>query len=66
MVAGCNTPLQGGCHDGRVPNQPKTPTRSFRIPDDIYLPALEKARAEGVTLTDVVKEALLEYVGDED
>jgi hypothetical protein len=49
-----------------VPNKPKTPTRTFRIVDEIYDPALEKARAEGVTLTDVVRDALLDYVGDED
>lgn len=63
---GCNTPRQGWCHDGTVPNQPKTPVRSFRIPDDIYLPAQEKARAEGESLTDVVRDALIEYVGDDE
>lgn len=51
---------------GVVPNQPKTPTRSFRIPDDVYLPAREKAEAEGRTLTEVVREALLDYVGDDE
>lgn len=50
------------CHHGSVPNQPKTPTRTFRIPDDIYVPALEKAKAEGVSLSDVVRDALIEYV----
>jgi predicted HicB family RNase H-like nuclease len=49
-----------------VPNQPKTPARSFRIPDEIYKPALEKARAEGVSLADIVKDALIEYVGDDE
>lgn len=49
-----------------VPNQPKTPVRSFRIPDDIYLPAQEKANREGLTLTEIVIDALVEYVGDED
>jgi hypothetical protein len=48
-----------------VPNQPKTPVRSFRIPDTIYLPAKAKAQAEGDNLTDIVKDALLEYVGDD-
>jgi hypothetical protein len=48
-----------------VPNQPKTPVRSFRIPDDIYVPAHEKAKAEGDNLADIVKDALLEYVGDD-
>jgi predicted DNA-binding protein len=49
-----------------VPNQPKTPQRSFRISDDIYLPAAEKARSEGRTVTDVVREALIEYIDDEE
>ena len=49
-----------------MPNQPKTPVRSFRISDPISLPALEKARAEGRTLTEVVTEALLDYVGDDE
>ena len=49
-----------------MPNQPKTPVRSFRIPDEIYQPAREKAKAEGTSLTDVVKDALIEYVGDDE
>jgi predicted DNA-binding protein len=42
-----------------MPNQPKTPLRSFRIPDDVYVAAKAKAEAEGRTLSDVVR-ALLE------
>ena len=49
-----------------MPNQPKTPTRSFRIPDEIYAPAREKAEAEGRTITEVVRDLLLDYVGDDD
>jgi hypothetical protein len=48
-----------------VANRPKTPTRSFRIRDEVYLPALAKAKAEGDTLTGIVIEALLDYVGDD-
>ena len=51
---------------GSVPNKPKTPTRTFRISDDVYRPALEKARAEGVSLSEVVRDALIEYVGDDE
>jgi hypothetical protein len=40
----------------------KTPLRNFRIPDDVYLPALEKATAEGTNLSEVVRDALIEYV----
>lgn len=45
-----------------VANQPKTPIRSFRIPDEVYLPAKAKAAERGDTLTDVVRKALEEYV----
>lgn len=45
----------------RVPNQPKTPIRSFRIPDDVYDAAKAKAAERGETLTDVVKKALERY-----
>lgn len=46
----------------RVPNAPKTPMKSFRIPDDIYRAAQAKAAENGETLTDVVRRALAEYV----
>lgn len=46
-----------------MPNQPKTPTRGFRINDALYLASKEKAEAEGRTLSDVVREALALYVG---
>lgn len=31
-----------------------------------YVPAMEKARSEGRTLTEVVAEALVAYVGDDE
>lgn len=45
-----------------VPNQPKTPHRSFRIPPDLYEAAQRIAAANGDTLTEVVKDALVRYV----
>lgn len=45
----------------RVPNQPKTPQRSFRIPNDVYDAAKVKAAAKGETVTDVVVRALKRY-----
>lgn len=45
-----------------VPNQPKTPLRTFRIPDDVYKAAQAKAADKGETVTDVVKRALERYV----
>lgn len=44
-----------------VPNKPKTPIRSFRVPDEVYRPAQEKAAERGESLTDVVKRALERY-----
>ena len=41
-----------------------TPPRSFRIPDDVYLPALRKAQSEGRSLTAVVVAGLEEYIED--
>lgn len=51
-----------------MPNAPKTPTRTMRIPDDPWFPAKEKAIREGTTVSEVVREKLAEYVeedGDE-
>lgn len=52
-------------HTDRVPNQPKTPMRGFRIPTDLYKAAQAKAASEGRTVTDVVRDALARYVEDE-
>ena len=51
------------CDTSDMPNQPKTPTRVFRIDDQLYFAAMAKAEAEGRTLSDVVREALTLYVG---
>ena len=50
-----------------MPNQPKTPHRTIRVPDDLWEAAQVKASREGVTVSDVVRRALTEYVfaGDE-
>ena len=44
-----------------VPNAPKTPLRSFRIPDEVYRAAQEKARERGESVSDVVRKALERY-----
>lgn len=54
------------CHDGPVPEPTITPVRSFRIPDDVYLPALAKAQARGDSLAEIVRTALIDYVRDYD
>jgi len=51
------------CDTSDMPNQPKTPTRVFRISDELYTAAKAKAEAEGRTLSDVVREALTRFVG---
>lgn len=58
------TPHKGQCHDtiSSMPNQPKTPMKSFRISEDLYRAALSKAEEEGKTLSDVVREALEKYI----
>ena len=50
----------------RVPNQPKTPIRGFRIPDDLYLAAKAKAEARGEDMSTVVRAALMRYVKRKD
>jgi predicted HicB family RNase H-like nuclease len=45
-----------------VPNAPKTPLRSFRIPDEVYKAAQAKAAAKGESVSDVVRRALERYV----
>jgi predicted DNA-binding protein len=45
-----------------MPNQPKTPMRSFRISDELYDYLAALAKTQGRTVTDVVREALETYV----
>ncbi len=44
-----------------VPNKPKTPTRTFRVPEDVYRAAQERAAEKGETVTDVVVRSLRRY-----
>ena len=48
----------------RVPNQPKTPNHSVRIPDEIWEAAKRKAADHGETITDVILRALKRYIRD--
>lgn len=45
-----------------VPNQPRTPLKSFRIPEDLYRAAQDAAAANDETVSDVVRRALERYV----
>ena len=57
---------EGGCHDDGVAHQPKHPPRTFRIPEEPYRAAQEKARSEGTTLTALVNHWIWEYVYDDE
>jgi len=47
------------------PNQPKTPLKSFRIPEDLYRAAQKKAAKRDESVSDVVRRALERYVNRE-
>jgi hypothetical protein len=46
------------------PNQPKTPTHTVRVDDELWQAALRKAHDRGETLTDVIVRALKRYLRD--
>lgn len=46
----------------RVPNQPRTPKRSIRIPDPLWQAAKAKAAERGEDLSSVVRAALERYI----
>jgi predicted HicB family RNase H-like nuclease len=46
----------------RMPNQPKTPLKSFRIPAELYAAAQAKAAERGESVSEVVRKALERYV----
>ena len=45
-----------------MPNAPKTPTRTIRVGDDLWLAVQRKAARENVTVTSVILKSLEEYV----
>jgi hypothetical protein len=45
-----------------VPDQPSTPHRTFRAPDEEWEPAKRIAADRGETLTDVLRRALRRYI----
>lgn len=49
-----------------MPNAPKTPTRTFRCPDDRWNAARAKADEMGITLTKVLNDALEAFLADEE
>jgi len=49
-----------------MPNQPKTPLKSFRIPQERYDKAMAKAKRQGRNLSAVMNEKMDEYIEEED
>ena len=45
-----------------MPNAPKTPTRTIRVPDDLWLSVQRKAKLQKVTVTSVIIKALEDYL----
>lgn len=45
-----------------MPNAPRTPLKSFRIPEDLYREAQQLAADEDQSVSDVVRKALERYV----
>lgn len=43
-----------------------TTHRSVRVEDELWLPAKDKAEAEGTNLSDVIRDALRAYVMEEE
>lgn len=43
----------------------RTPVRNLRVPDELWEPALNKARSEGKTLTEVLIAYLKRYTASE-
>lgn len=47
-----------------VPNSPKTPNRTIRVPDELWRAVQRKAAERGETVTDVIIRALKLYLRD--
>ena len=47
-----------------MPNAPKTPTRTIRVPDDLWKDVQKKAAYEKVTVTSIILKALENYLVD--
>lgn len=45
-----------------MPDRPKTPHRTIRVPDDLWKAAQDKAEAKGESVSDVIRRALQRYI----
>lgn len=48
-----------------MPNQPKTPLRTVRLSDELWIAVQIKAGVEGRTVSDVIRSLLTAWVGHE-
>lgn len=44
------------------PNKPKTPHRSVRIPDELWVRSQDRAKADGTTVSALINQWLESYV----
>lgn len=49
-----------------VPNQPKTPHRSVRVPDKVWEKAKRRAASRGETMSEVIRRLLEDYASSKD
>lgn len=56
----CDTPKSEKV--GGVPNQPKTPMQTFRLPEDRRLELRRAAEREGITVTELLRRLVDEYL----
>jgi len=52
----------GLCYTWGMPNAPKTPTRTVRVSDELWIAAQAQAAEQGITVTSVIIEALEKFV----
>lgn len=45
-----------------MPNAPKTPTRTIRVSDELWLAVQKKAAKQSVTVTSIIIDALEAYI----
>jgi predicted DNA binding CopG/RHH family protein len=47
-----------------MPNAPKTPTRTIRVSDELWLAVQKKAAEQGITVTSILIEALEKFIAE--
>jgi len=47
-----------------MPNAPKTPTRTIRVSDELWLAVQKKAAEQGITVTSILIEAMEKFIAE--